>query len=535
MDYHRGEVGAPHAVQLLDLPDELLLLILEHLDPNALLYLAMLSRRLHYISLPMYFMHYGMDNPAEKAEFTMLDSRRDPLTALQMALFIPAITHLSCSWPHYETSVHLLFPHIRRLRVLFARLAFVRKVTLVLDTPGGFYDTSGDDIETWTLEFGELLNTILKRGCTALTLRYGRFFTQSYQLRHAPLLARPVNAFRNAVRNILPDTASAMPSDGWELLQLGQPHAPMELNLEGCASSALVHFNIESSMLFLPPCFNWSLSALRHSPISCLEFIGILLPTRIWSVVLPPIASVVSALTELNLSNLYGISGMDILLFLAKLPRLKILTIGYTEYSRSIQSSFPDSGPIPQLHELINLHAPSTFISHMLKKKSMPSVESLCITPRKLILGFRGMRHIAQSVSAIVRRLEKYKLAPEVSLEIHRGKDSDTEMAADLRLVPGEDLIKSLRAITRLIVYSDSDMTAVELGTLARWIARFPALLHVSLRVRGAAHGEAWATVDNARRISEQNPNIRSLELNGTLFDAENAMKPREIPPFIGV
>jgi hypothetical protein len=51
------------------------------------------------------------------------------------------------------------------------------------------------------------------------------------------------------------------------------------------------------------------------------------------------------------------------------------------------------------------------------------------------------------------------------------------------------------------------------------------ALLHVSLRVRGtaavaAAHRDAWATLDSARAISEQNPNVRSLELDGKLFDA---------------
>ncbi|KAJ7683959.1 hypothetical protein B0H17DRAFT_21175 [Mycena rosella] len=512
MDHH--EIVS---VQLLDLPDELVLLILDHIDPNALLYLAMLCRRLHYISLPIYFMRNGINNPAESAECTMLDSRRDPLSALQMALFIPHITELSCSLPHYETSIHPLFPRVRRLASFLRRLTFVRKVTLELDTPSGLGGDSGDHIETWALEFRDLLNTILKRGCISLTLRYGRFFSNAPELHHFRRVVRPVHVLRNAMG------AHAV--------------VPMELDPEACSVSALTHFHIESSMLLLPPCFSWSLSVLQHSPITCLEFLGTTLPTKIWSAVLPPMASLVPALTELKLSNLYGISGVDILLFLVKLPRLKILTIGYTEYSRSIQSSFPDSGPIPKLHELTSLHAPSTFISHTLKKKNLPSLESLCIAPRRLILGSRGMRHIARSVSDIVHRLEKYKLAPTVSLEIHRGQDSDTEMAADLALVPSEDLMKSLRAITRLIVHSDSDIPAPEFATLARWIARFPALVHVSLRVRSAPH-EGWATPDMARTIlSQQSPTVKSLELNGTLFDAGNTLKPvaREIPPFIGV
>ncbi|KAJ6539549.1 hypothetical protein B0H19DRAFT_364272 [Mycena capillaripes] len=535
-----------HAAQLLDLPNELILLILNHPDlpSEALLCLSTLCRRLHHLALPIYFEIHGMEDPTQNSVITLADSRQDVLSALQMALFIPAVADLSCSFPHYATSIRPLFPHIRRLRVLIARLHFVRQVTLVLDTPGSLTGATGDGVEEkWTLEFGDLLNTILKRGCTSLTLRYGMFFSEAYELR--PNRAGPVSAFKNVVRNVLQDNPA--PSDGWEVLQTGANAGtvPMVLDSE-CTSSTLAHLKIESSIMLLPPCFSWSLSALQHSPITTLEFCGITLPHKIWSAVLPPIAGLVPTLTELTLSNLYGISGLDILLFLAKLPQLKILTIGYTEYSRHIQSSCPDSGPIPKLHQLTHLHAPSTFICHLLRKKSLPSLTSLCITPRRLILGFRGMRHIGRSVSDIVRRLEKSKLspAPTISLEIHRGCDSDAEMAADLLLRPGEELIKSLRAITRLIIYSDSDMAAPELGTLARWIARFPALLHVSLRVRDASAGagtadDAWASIENARTISEQNPNVRSLELNGKLFDAAagNAtLKPliaREIPSSI--
>ncbi|KAJ7721166.1 hypothetical protein DFH07DRAFT_302027 [Mycena maculata] len=522
--------------QLLDLPTELLLLILSHPDlpSDDLLNLSVLCRRLHHLALPIYFQTHGIEDPTQRADFNILDSGRDPLAALQMALFIPVITELSCSFPHYETSIHPLFPHIHRLRTLIARLVFVRKVTLVLDTPDSFCGATGDGVDTWALEFGELLNTILKRGCTSLTLRYGMFFSQAYKLRPPRLVTRPVHAFRNVVRHMKPENELAIP-EGWEALQLDIADTDvvsMEVDPEGCSSSTLTHFKIESSMLLLPPCFSWSLSALRHSPLTCLELYGITLPTKIWSAVLPPVAALVPALADLNLSNLYGISGIDILLFLVKLPWLKRLTIGYTEYSRHIQSACPDSGPIPKLHELTHLHAPSTFISHFLQKKSLPKLESLCITPRKPILGFRGMRHIGRSVSDIVRRLEKHKLTPTLALEIYRARDSDSEMAADLAVAPGEELMRSLRAITRLIVYSDAELTGPELGTLARWIARFPALLHVSLRVRG----DGCASLDTARTIAERNPNVESLELNGKLFDAGSSLKriSRENPPFIG-
>jgi negative regulator of replication initiation len=109
-----------------------------------------------------------------------------------------------------------------------------------------------------------------------------------------------------------------------------------------------------------------------------------------------------------------------------------------------------------------------------------------------MAIGLGGVRHIGRSVSDILHRLEKHGLSPMLSLEIQRGRDSDAEMAEDLVLAPGEELLRSLSAITHLIVYNESsDLTARELKTLARWIARFPALLHVSLRVRETAAAAA--------------------------------------------
>ncbi|KAJ7904727.1 hypothetical protein B0H14DRAFT_3122674 [Mycena olivaceomarginata] len=469
------EISPLRAAQLLDLPHELILLILGHRDlpSEALLSLSMLCRRLHNLALPLFFEIHGMEGPAQNAKVTMLDGGRDGVSALQMSLSIPAITKLYCPLPHYDT-IPPLFSHIRRLRVLIARLAFVHEVTILLDTPGSFCGASGDGVETWALEFEDLLNAILKRGCTSLTLRYRRFFSEAYQLRPTPILARPVHAFRNAVRHILPDISSP-DGDAWAMWQKTADAGTtvwMELDAEGCSASTLTHFRVESSILLIPPCFSWFISALRHSPLTTLEFFGVTLPHQIWAAVLPPIAALVPALTALTLSNLYGISGTDILLFLAKLPRLTSLTVGYTELIMAI--------------------------------------------------GLRGVRHIGRSLSDIVHRLQKHGLSPVLSLEIQRGRDSDAEMAEDLALAPGEELLKSLSAITRLIVYNESsDLTVRELETLARWIARFPALLHVSLRVRGtaaaaAAHRDAWATLDGARTISEQNPTVRSLELDGT-------------------
>ncbi|KAF7352614.1 hypothetical protein MVEN_01226900 [Mycena venus] len=495
----------PGAAQLLDLPNELVLLILGHLTSEALLYLSTLCRRLHHLSLPMYFEINRTDDPTQNSKVTMLHGGRDCISALQMALFISSLATLSCSLPHYET-IHPLFGHIRRLRALITRLDFVREVTLVLDTPESLCGADGDGAETWALEFGQLLNTILKRGCTSLTLRYGRFFSEAYELRPQRLIGRPVNAFRNAVRHILPDNPSAVPSsDGWEVWDTGANArmVPMELDAEGCSASTLTHFKVESSILLIPPCFSWSLSALRHSPITTLEFAGVTLPAQ----------NMVGRATPNSkprprpnvahpLQSLQPIRSRHFTISVQIIPPQN----SHHRLHR-IQSAhpvlLPDSAAIPKLPELTDLTAPSTFILHFLRKKSaLPRLQALSITPRRLILGFRGVRHIGRSVSDIVRRLEKHALAPVVSLEIHRGHDSDAGMAADLALPPREELMKALRAITRLIIYSErsEDLSGPELGTLARWIARFPALVHVSLRVRGGGGGGARGRMGHTRQ-----------------------------------
>ncbi|KAF7301845.1 hypothetical protein MIND_00750300 [Mycena indigotica] len=519
--------------RLLDLPNELLLSILAELahTPQELLSLPLLCHRLHFLALPMYFTSMGMGEPTQRAIVQMSNGNsRDSLDALQMASFITSIDNLCCSLPRngpFEAAETVR--HVARVSKLIHKLEFVHEVTIVWAPPNELMQSFEADKDTiacrpLALEMEKLLNCVLEHGCTSLTLQGGMFFPIS------PRTMRfgTIDAVRTATSKILPTALSLGRNENWIDAQIErftvEETATLKFDLNG-KPSYLSRLNINSSMFLLPPCINWTLSALRSSAISSVSLCGIFLPTKMWAVLLPLIASIIPNLAELSLADLHGLSGTDILVFLTRLPLLKSLAIGYTEYSRQVQSSCPDSAPTPKLENLEHLHAPSTFIVHFLKKKStLPNLRTLCITPRKLILGYRGLRHIRQFITDIARRLEKHRISPEVTLEMRCGQDMDRDLTADIVEPLGEELARSLRMVTRLVVFLElkpSKMSIAEMGTLARWINRFPGLMYVCLRFDLDNAVEDGVMMDHVRTLSEQNPQVKSFHLNNEAYDPD--------------
>jgi hypothetical protein len=94
----------PHScrIGILDLPTEILVEILDSPTfPSETLYaLALLCRRLHFLVLPMYFSRHGTISTPNSIVISMRTDRRDLLSALQTALFIPQIDTLTCIFPH---------------------------------------------------------------------------------------------------------------------------------------------------------------------------------------------------------------------------------------------------------------------------------------------------------------------------------------------------------------------------------------------------------------------------------------------------
>ncbi|KAJ6505382.1 hypothetical protein C8R45DRAFT_1181691 [Mycena sanguinolenta] len=165
-------------LQLLDLPTELLLSILEWVESESLYQLALLSRRLNSIALRIYFRRHKLSLDCNDVEFTL--GARDVLSA-----FIQSLDHIHCRIPHYP-SHHSLAPvrrHIKRLENFISPLTCVRRVTLHLASHEGNWPIklkSVNKLCAWSSHVGDLLNCIVKRGCQRLNITDDR--------RTAPLL-----------------------------------------------------------------------------------------------------------------------------------------------------------------------------------------------------------------------------------------------------------------------------------------------------------------------------------------------------------
>ncbi|CAK5262991.1 unnamed protein product [Mycena citricolor] len=534
------ELG-PEASKFLELPDEILLLILGDTDLErdaSLLGLASLCRRLHFIALPIYLAAHGIADPAKFAAVTIdVQTGKDTLLGLQRALYLSDVEQLEISCflpPGVEPDISMILRHFHRLNRCVEQLKSVRRIVFDLNIPekenADRLDT-GDFVcwaEALTVVLCSMLNARL--GCTELTVRGGEFFAEAWkelevEPAHRPILLRPISK------------VLSRDSDGWDSnrWRIGSNQFVSVDLLEEW--TALRSFSIESSILLINPFLVWTLSALRLSRITTFQLRGIRLDCATWSQVLRALAASIPVATSVVFIDLYGISGADILHFLEKIGRqLRRLTLGYTEYSFRVQSSCPDSAPCPKMPLLERLHAPLPFVTHFLKKAvNVESLKTLRVSPRMLISRrFGGMRHAGKTVLAVLDHLRKRKALHKVQieLEMHCGPKAAwaSAMESDLLDPFPAEMTDALSAVRRLVLLGDWDTVRPDLNLdiLARWITQFSGVTQMSLRPESDAKRPqkataAWASASNARLLCARNPNVELLELDGNIFDTRLA------------
>jgi hypothetical protein len=186
-----------HNVGLLDIPDELLLCIFVNLTADELLTLAVLCRRLHYISLPLYFNRHGLVDPQDQDEFSLktweaIHVRPQDwalVRALRLALFIKSLKHFLCAPRNIED--------VRAAIQLIQRLDGIAFLALEFDS----LKMMGNAKERFVEVVQELLVSSFAKAKLSWTVRGSGGFTYGSQdvVEAAQSLSRPARAQPDSV------------------------------------------------------------------------------------------------------------------------------------------------------------------------------------------------------------------------------------------------------------------------------------------------------------------------------------------------
>ncbi|KAJ7253696.1 hypothetical protein B0H12DRAFT_1116235 [Mycena haematopus] len=508
-------------MHLSDLPIDILLTIIE--DPaiptKTLYFLALLSRRLNYIALPIYFSRNNID--LENTTITLYTDRHDILSALQICLFISSMHRVQCILPHPNCST--IFPFLKqmkRVETFFSRLTSVKEVILQLDhTRGHRCLAPGSDevLHAWATQLRDLLSCIVERGCTSLTVVNGSHLIEAYQL-HPPTF--PLQYLPRLVRKVL------LPQN---IKTLGFRRNPRQgtadyvSSVMSWSSSSLLQLdslNIESTTLIVPPGLHWTLTALRQSCITSLGIRLSLVEPQVWSIVLPLIACACPNLTTLSLKEIDSGGGSHdapsetlALEFLARFPRLVDVELThlwgaglrFNRYNHLHRTR----GPTVSAKHLVRLRAPANIVAHLLSRPfGLPMINVICVLWDAE--SHAHLQTLIRFLSSICRMLAWRRLTPELSLWIESLSGFLDDMAA-LRELSARQL-EQFTSVERLHLENAFLPGSPTRPFLKPAIAAFRSLKHISVTTR-AGDGSV------ARLLQWATDVLKSIEINGKSYD----------------
>ncbi|KAJ6562134.1 hypothetical protein B0H19DRAFT_1233871 [Mycena capillaripes] len=507
--------------RITDLPTEILMNIFEHptFPTKALYFLALLSRRLNYIALPIYCSRNHIDLGAKSAAITLHTDRFDILSVLQICLSISSMDRIACIFPHPSCST--IFPFLKQMKRVenfISGLSSVKEVSLTLDTTQrGRCLAHGTDevLAAWATQLYSLLNCVVDRGCTSLTVINGTHLTEAYQLNpqgflqnYLPLLDRDALAL-GFKRN---------PKQGNAVLPMPSFNPVSHLS----------SLNIDSITLILPPGLYWTIAVLRTSPITSLSIRMSHVEPDIWRTVLPLIASAAPNLTTVSLTELdspsesHGAPGETLALaFLARLPHLTKIELTHLQalwgynMGRDIRYFLHrTNGPTAPYRHLTTLRAPANIVAHLLSRPGgLPAILAICVL---WISPFHPhLQALMSFLSTITRRLAGRRAPPQLSLWIELfGSLYDEDTTVLRKLSPAQ--LTRFKQVER--IHFERGFPPREYNArpfLGPILGAFRGVEHVSLTTGSLAFG---ATVTRLVREVRATEILHTIEVDGTSY-----------------
>ncbi|KAJ7832832.1 hypothetical protein B0H14DRAFT_2802172 [Mycena olivaceomarginata] len=433
-----------------DLPTEILVNILEHptFPTESLYFLALLSRRLHFIALPIYFSRNG---------------------------------------------------------TFISRLTSIQEVRLDLGSPHGCLSTGPDkELEAWSSHFGGLLSCIVQRGCRALTVTGGTCFINAYELDD------PVSSTKHIRRVIGKMLAPPVPTVlGFKRHpKQGKAHHGISLSSMLSTTAEITSLTVDSATLIVPPGLEWTLAALRHSPITSLSIAMFLVRTPVWPVVLPLIASAAPNITTLSLTHLDVDGELDIITFISQLPHLTHLHL--THHPLWGPRGHQVKGVTLPLWNLVALRAPPNLIEHFLSRaECCPVIQSICVLWAHLNLPL-----FARFMSSIIHKLELRRLAPQLSLWTE-SMSSNMELNNALLMNVTAARTDGFRRVERLDMEETYPLSA-HAQNIGHLLSLFSGIKHLSLEIRRMQLTQSVRATEFLTR----------MEVNGKTYDLLTSSAP---------
>ena len=473
-----------HVVGILDLPNEIIIFILEDLEDDDLFSLALLSRQLHHLALPIYLSRNGISS-RPSSQFLLFDDRYNSiLKALNTALFRPSLNSLLCTLPCHKRpdglfrQILMINRLVGKVTLHEANITFDKVNPLVPAKEESVMSRSFGDIEDpdygLAQEFGRelsiMMELILASGCRSFTISHSGTYSPSSNETKAAILANfhGLQFVKKKVTKLL------------------QPFSFMFPRIYPTTPNPLKTFNLHSPIAIHPQLCRWTINTLNNSNLTSLSISqNRSTKSSVWSLVLPCIT--IPSLSRLSI-DMCSIKTGDLFKFLSRHPTIQNLFLG-----RNILSPNPSQTLVKNaLKHVSQLTAHPKWLVHLLTPQGcFPSLSRIHILWRIQNKQHFSFLLLNGLLEPIARRLGSIK---ELYLVLSFGSISSDWMVPSSTFCStmnpriGSSNSSPLTCVTHLELHIGTYSLPLAVTTrLPKWLAEFPDL--ASLKMMSMAEG----------------------------------------------
>ena len=465
-----------HIAGILDLPNEIIIFILEELEDDDLFSLALLSRKLHHLALPIYLSRNGISSQPG-SQLLLFDDRSNSIfKALNTALFRPTLNSLLCTL-FYHRRPDDLFRQLLMVNRLLGKVSTLHEASVSFDkvsplvpakeetVMSRFFGDIEDPDHGLVQEFGKeltvMMELILASGCHSFTISHSGTYSPPSNETKATILANfhGLQFIKKKVTSLLLPFSSMFPS------------------FYPTTTNALKTFNLHSPIAIHPHLCRWTINTLNNSNLTSLSISqNRSTKSSVWSLVLPCIT--IPSLSHLSI-DMCSINTGDLFNFLCRHPLIQSLFLG-----RNILSPNPSQTLIKSaLKHVSQLTAHPKWLVHLLTPQGcFPSLS--CI---RILWRIQNKQHFSfvtlnSLLEPIARRLGSIK---ELHLVLSFGSiSSDWMVPSSTSSITGMDHRDGsssnsppLTCVTHLELHIGTYSLPLAVMTrLPRWLAEFPVL-----------------------------------------------------------